>query len=110
MTSETSSLINVLQEKLNQETAKIDWKSLQVYFAAGKLLEVSEQLDLLEASSAVALNKVNQVQQWMNQGLIGQVSNSLAKQRFEQDLSVWAVVVKPWILIQSLKPSDHLSV
>ena len=43
------------------------------------------------------------VEQWMQSGLIAAVSDEQARQWFDNDILVWSVVVRPWILVQNLR-------
>ena len=93
----------VLLEKINQETAQIAWDELQVYFAAGRTFLVSDDLDLIEVAYAMQVDDYTLVQDWMKQGMLVKVSNDKASKWVEQKATLWAVVVKPWVLIQETK-------
>ncbi len=86
--------------KINSETARIPWKELQRFFASGKTLLVDAELDLVEAGFAFHQDQADRVAQWLEQEQISVVSTELAKQWVESNAEVWAVVVKPWVLIQ----------
>ena len=45
---------DILRAKLNQETAKADWKELQPFFARGQTVAVAGDLDLIEVAEAFA--------------------------------------------------------
>ncbi|MDA7742481.1 DUF2288 domain-containing protein [Francisellaceae bacterium] len=91
-----------LIDKLNSETAKIEWKALQVYFAGGTTIHVESSLDLVEVGKAISANDAEQVKQWMDGKLIEHVSDDQALEWVEKDALVWALVVRPWVLVQSL--------
>ena len=91
----------LIRGKLNSETARIPWKELQRYFAAGYTLLVNQQLDLIDVGYQFQQDNSAQVEQWLNQGLIQQVSNDQARQWYNDDAVLWACVVKPWVLIQT---------
>ena len=88
--------------KLNSETARIPWKELQRYFAGGHTLLVDQQLDLIEVAYQINQDNAPQVEQWMKDNLLAQVSNDQARQWFNDDAELWACVIKPWVLIQPL--------
>ena len=44
----------LLRAKLNQETSQMPWKELERYFASGKVIAVSDQLDLIEVAARIA--------------------------------------------------------
>ena len=89
-----------LRAKINLETSRIAWSELQRFFAAGTAVYVAANLDLIEVATRIADDDKAQVQQWMQQGLLGQVSDEQARAWFEVDAELWAVVVKPWVLVQ----------
>lgn len=93
-----------LNAKLNLETARIPWHELARYFAAGKVIRVSPGLDLVEVAAAVAEDEASRVDGWMAQGLVAPVSDREAEAWHESGAEVWALVVKPFVLVQ--KPAD----
>lgn len=101
--TEISQLEQVERDRINAETAKIHWKELQRYFAAGKVFQVSGDLDLIETALRVSLDDVEQVRQWQQQGGLVTVSDTQAQEWIAKDAEVWAVVVKPLILVQAVE-------
>lgn len=91
----------VLRAKLNQETGQIPWKELQRFFAAGKVVAVAPGLDLVEVAYCIATDRKAEVEAWMKSGRLAPVSDGQARQWFETDARLWAVVVKPWVLVQA---------
>lgn len=89
-----------LRATLVQETARISWQELQRFFANGSAIAVDESLDLIDVAIAVRKDDSSQVKSWMSEGKLGQVSDQQAMHWHEQDASLWAVVIKPWVLIQ----------
>jgi len=85
---------------INAETAKIAWSELQRFFAQGHALGVSPQLDLVEVALHVADDNKAQVQAWMAAGQFGPVSDEQAREWLAANALMWAVVVKPWVLVQ----------
>lgn len=90
----------IFRAKLNLETAQIAWKELQRFFAGGKALMVSADLDLIEVAFQISEDNAAQVQQWMVAGKLARVTDQQAAAWFEADAMVWAVVVSPWVLVQ----------
>lgn len=88
--------------KMNLETSQIPWHELQRFFASGQTIVVSRELDLVEVAFQFTLDNKTLVQQWLDSKLIGHVSDQQASDWFNGDCSVWAVVVKPWILVQAV--------
>lgn len=96
-------------EKLMLETAKIPWKELQYFFAAGHAVYVAAELDLISVAHHIANDDRDIVENWMNTGKINNVSNDQARSWYQNEALVWAVVVKPWVLIQDEKQARKQS-
>jgi hypothetical protein len=90
----------LLYAKLNGETARIPWRELQRYFASGLVIQVNEELDLVDVAARVAKDDTATVSQWMDENRLGKVADEQAQAWLEADTQVWAVVVRPWILVQ----------
>lgn len=90
----------LLRAKINQETAKIPWSSLQRFFAQGTAIWVDQGLDLVDVALAIAEDSPERVGPWMSERRVSKVSDSQARDWIELDAVVWAVVVKPWVLVQ----------
>jgi len=93
----------VTKESINLETAKIAWKDLEVYFASGNVIHVSPELDLTNVALQITQDNAEQLKDWMNSGMIDAVTDEQAKEYADTEATVWAVVIKPWILTQSIK-------
>ncbi len=93
----------LVRAKINSETAQIPWKELQRFFASGRSFYVDTSLDLVEVAFNFHQDDSKQVRQWLDSEEVLAVSTEQAKRWIEQDKSVWAVVVKPWVLIQDRK-------
>lgn len=91
-------------EKIAAETALIPWLELQRFFASGLCLQVAPTLDLVDVAQHIARDDKSAVESWLDQGLLAQVSDQQAMLWVEQQAQVWAVVIKPWVLVQELKP------
>ena len=89
------------KESINLETAKIAWKDLEVYFAAGNVISVSSDLDLTEIALQITKDNAVSLKEWMSKGMIDVVTDEQAKDYADTETTVWAVVIKPWIFIQS---------
>lgn len=86
--------------QLNLETAQIAWRELQRYFANGATITVGPELDLVEVAFQISADNTLQVSQWMDSGKIGRVTDEQALAWYEADAIVWAVVARPYVLIQ----------
>ena len=86
--------------KVNLETSKIPWVELQRFFAAGLAITVDSSLDLVDVACQFSQDNKIQVEQWLKANLISPVSDQQAGDWYANNATVWAVVVKPWILVQ----------
>ncbi len=96
----TVSLSELEKAKVNLETSKILWTELQRFFAAGQVIAVDKQLDLVETAYQFSVDNKAQIEIWLNERLIGPVTDQQALFWYESEAEVWAVVVKPWVLVQ----------
>lgn len=88
---------------LNLETSRIAWEELQRFFASGAAIFVSDSLDLIDVAIQISKDNQKQVLQWMETGLVTRVTDAQALAWYEADAEVWAVVVRPYVLVQSVK-------
>lgn len=88
---------------VNLETAQIAWKELQRFFASGSAIFVSEALDLVEVAYQISADNKTQVAQWLAAGQVARVTDEQALAWYEADAIVWAVVVRPYVLVQAGK-------
>ncbi|MFZ5502678.1 MAG: DUF2288 domain-containing protein [Pseudomonadota bacterium] len=98
----------IYRAKVNLETAQIGWRELQPYFARGAVVHVSDALDLVEVAFQVSEDNAQQVRQWMMSGELCKVADDQALAWFEADALVWAVVARPYVLVQRLKENAVL--
>jgi len=90
----------LLRAKLNMETSLISWLELQRHYAAGNVLHVSSELDLIEAAFQLAKDNKVIVAQWAQSETVKAVSDEQAKAWFNMKTELWAIVVAPWVLVQ----------
>ena len=93
---------DILRTRLNCETARIAWKDLLRFFAAGTVIAVSEELDLVEVAIHISNDNKVQIEQWMIEKRVDHVSDAQAKSWLEADARLWAVVVKPHIFFHPI--------
>jgi hypothetical protein len=91
---------DIAREKVNLETSKIAWKELQRFFASGSAVFVASSLELVDVAYQFSIDNKNRVAQWLQNNQVALVSDQQAINWLESDTEVWAVVVKPWILVQ----------
>lgn len=92
----------LVHAKLTGETATIHWAALQRFFAQGRAIEVQPGLDLIEVGMAINADDADRVEAWIAAGQLAPVPDGRAKQWIDADALVWALVVRPWVLVQGL--------
>ena len=95
-----SNSVDIARVKVNLETSQIAWNELQRFFASGSAVFVASSLDLIDVAYQFSIDNKDQVTLWMQNNQISLVSDQKALMWLEADTTVWAVVVKPWILVQ----------
>lgn len=105
--NEANKLQALIRDEIHSETSKIAWSELQRFFAAGKAIYVSPDLDLVEVALQVSNDNSDLIRQWMEKGKLAPVSDDQARYWIGTDATVWAVVVKPWVLVQDIKERHH---
>ena len=92
--------------KIISETAKIPWLDLQRFFASGKVIWIAGNLDLVEVALALQQDDVQSVGNWTDNQQLAAVSDDQARQWVSDDSLLWAVAIKPWVLVQELGNED----
>ena len=92
--------------KIISETARIPWLELQRFFAAGKVMLVAPELDLVDVAFALQEDDIEQVKTWTEALQVMPVPDDQAKEWIASDALLWAVVVKPWVLVQTIGPDS----
>lgn len=90
----------IYRAKVNLETSCVAWKELERFFASGALIAVEAGLDLVEVAFQISMDNKAQIEQWLSEGKIEKVSDEQAREWSETKATLWAVVVKPWVLVQ----------
>ncbi|PID42293.1 MAG: hypothetical protein CSB48_10945 [Proteobacteria bacterium] len=86
--------------KILGETAQIPWKDLQPWFAKGAVVNVSPELNLVDVAYALSIDDKERFERWTDENTVGAVTDAQALEWFDSNASLWAVVVRPWILVQ----------
>jgi hypothetical protein len=92
-----------LASELVLETAQIPWHELQRFFASGNAIAVDASLDLIQVATEITKDNAIQVKAWMDAGLVDTVKDTQAQEWYANDALVWALVIKPWVLVQPKK-------
>jgi len=86
--------------KICLETARIPWRELQRFFAAGKVYGVDAGLDLTSVALGFSRDDRDFVQSLISQKKLTTVSDAQALRWYDEGARLWAVVVKPFVLVQ----------
>lgn len=89
-----------LRAEINEQTAQMRWSELERFFASGNVISVASGLDLIDVGARIAADDKVSVLDWMNAGLLHKVNDEEAARWHTDDVLLWTVVVKPWILVQ----------
>ena len=93
-----------IKEKLSQDVANISWQDLLPHAKRDVLIIVGADLDVLDVSEAIALDKKDLVNSWITQKLISKPST--------EQLSIWnnnpqqqfvTSIVQPFVIVQETK-------
>lgn len=95
-------MTNEIEQQINLETAQIHWHELQRFFASGNAIAVDSTLDLTHVAAQIVADDAAQIKIWMDAGLVDAVKDTQAQLWYEQNALVWAVVIKPWVLVQAI--------
>lgn len=95
-----------IEQQLNLETAQIHWHELQRFFASGNAIAVDPSLDLPHVAAQIVADNATQIKTWMDANLVDVVKDTQAQIWYEQNALVWAVVIKPWVLVQLISAKE----
>ena len=97
MTTEQEKL---LYAKINLETAQISWRELERFFAGGRVISVEDHVDMIRVAQLMASDDVKAISGLLEKKEIGKVTDEQARIWSDSEALLWAVVVRPWILVQ----------
>ena len=89
-----------VQEKLNLETSLIQWKELQIFFARGKLIIVSNSQDLIEVATFIAENDADKLSKLIEAKNVQFATVDWIKENAKDSTELWAVVISPYVVAQ----------
>ena len=93
-----------IKEKLSRDVANISWQDLLPHAKRDVLIVIATDLDIIDVSEAIALDKKDLVNNWISQKLIAKPSS--------EQLSTWndnpqqqfvTSIVQPFVIIQETK-------
>jgi len=92
-----------LRQKVNRETARLPWSELAKHYAAGTVVFVADDLDLVDVAVRISHDDKANIVQWMAAGKIAKVSDQQALEWHEANAALWTAVVSPFVLVQREK-------
>jgi hypothetical protein len=100
MVDQDSDRESLLRQEYHGQTARIRWHELQTYYAGGSVVFVGKDLNLVEVAVQLGLDNTAQFEQWITDGAVAPVSDQQALSWYDADVTLWAVVAAPWVLVQ----------
>ena len=91
----------VLRAKINLETAEINWHDLQVFHAKGHVIHINESLDIVDVAYQLSIDNKVLLEKWQTENVVAAVTDEQALSWYENKTDLWAVVVRPWVLVQN---------
>jgi hypothetical protein len=98
--AEDAASSEMIKAKIISETARINWPQLQKAYAAGSVVSVSAEHDLVTVAYAFSADNKTQVADWLASGAVERTTEQQARQWFDNNTELWAVVISPWVLVQ----------
>jgi len=102
----TMAELDPLRQEFLEQTAQISWRELQPYYARGAVVLVAPGMDLVEIAAQLRLDNKQRFEEWLAEGKVSGVTDAVAASLFEENPTVWAVVVAPWVLVQRITTDD----
>ena len=91
----------LLREEFHSQTARIQWRDLQTYYAHGSVVKVAAGLNLVDVAVQLGLDNTSRFQAWIEAGEVAPVTDQQALDWYETNAELWAVVAAPWVLVQA---------
>ncbi len=96
----------LLRNEYLSQTARINWRELQTWYASGSVIMVDGALDLVEVAVQLGMDNTARFEQWITAGSVVRVSDDQAREWLAVDQELWAVVAAPWVLVQQRSAPD----
>lgn len=100
MSASTTPPDEVLWGEINRQTGRIRWAELERHFARGVVVQVAPDQDLVQVAVMLVRDQAGGVEKLIASGQLVRVTDNHARDWFERDPDLWAVVVAPWVLVQ----------
>ncbi len=95
--------MSALEDKLKSEIQETHWDALSLHAERGRLIVVSEKLDLLTAALAVAEDRTTDVETFLTAGLLRKAGEAdIVAYNQEDNPKFRFVIVQPFVLASRL--------
>ena len=91
---------DALYQELLGQTAKAGWEELERFFAKGQIVKVDAAIDLVDVAMAMVRDRADRFKVWQEAGQVAPLDTDTARRWAGGDVTLWAVVTPPWILVQ----------
>jgi hypothetical protein len=90
-----------LEEKLKSEIHQVEWDALTPHVQRGRVITISQELDLLEVALKVAHDDSKSIQNWLDEGKVIPLSEELSQKWSETPKKPFQfIILQPYVLIQ----------
>ena len=98
-----------LREKLTQECAVVSWSTLHPHLERQAVFWVDPQLDLIQVGVSIALDQVDEIQDYLNQGYLTKAGQDpLVSEDGHEAIGYKVLIVQPYVIACPLYlPDTH---
>ena len=88
-----------LREKLTQECAIVSWSTLRPHLDRQAVFWVDPQLDLVQVAVSIALDRVSEIQDYLNQGHLSKAGQEpLVSNEGQEAIGYKVLIVQPYVI------------
>ena len=88
---------------INGQTGRIGWPELQRHYARGVVQCVANELDLVDVALHFIQDDKLAVAKLVDSGQLAPANDDDARSWLQSDAELWAVVIAPWVLVQTVR-------
>jgi hypothetical protein len=91
-----------LRAHLHGETSKLPWVDLEKHFARGVVFKVAKGTDILDVAIVMSRDDKDTLEKMIDDKKVQGAEIEDAKKWHESSVSLWTVVIAPWVLVQEI--------
>ena len=93
-----------VRSMLKESMAPAEWTWLRSHAVAGRMVVVSQSLDLIEVGEAIAADNTEQVKAWLDEGLVVVATQAEIdkRDRLPGKTEMMAAIVQPFVLVPAM--------